>query len=211
MDILFANQRPDPAAWESRPFSPGVLDGPRASDNFDRHLLRVAVELPGPPLADGPFRRVARSIAEYRIFPPHLVERVVRQAPLQAGDVVGLCYPLFLGIRMFVASRVIDVFDGATESGWRSGFTYRTLEGHAELGEETFCVEKDARTGAVVVSLKAWSRPGHWLTRIGFPYARWCQVQAGKAAVRYLRLIANGPTPARGQTIRVGSRPARIA
>lgn len=187
MNILLPNQRPDPAAWENRPFSPGVLDGPRASDNFDRHALQVAVETPGPPLEDGPFRRVGRAISEYRIFPPRLVQRVVKRTPLQVGDIVGLCYPLFLGIRMFIASRVIDVFDGPNERGWRSGFTYRTLEGHVELGEETFCVEKQARTGAVIVSLTAWSRPGHWLVRLGYPYARWCQLQAGKAAVRYLK------------------------
>ncbi len=191
MDILLPNQRPDPAAWENRPFSPGVLDGPRAADDRDRHALLIGVEPPGPPLTDGPFRRVARAISEYRIFPPHLVGRVVKRTPLQVGDVVGLCYRFFLGIRMFMASRVIDVFDGPTPSGWRSGFTYRTLEGHVEIGEETFAVEKNAHTGEVIASLSAWSRPGHWLTRIGYPYARWCQVQAGKAAVRYLRKIAN--------------------
>jgi uncharacterized protein (UPF0548 family) len=190
MNLLFPNQRPDPAAWENRPFSPGVLDGPRASDNIDRHSLQIAFEPPGIPLADGPFRHAARAIMEYRIFPPHLGQRVVKRTPLQVGDVVGLCYPLFLGLRMFIASRVIDVFDAPSEKGWRSGFTYRTLEGHVELGEETFCVEKDARSGAASVSLNAWSRPGHWLTRIGYPYARWCQVQAGKAALRYLKRIA---------------------
>jgi uncharacterized protein (UPF0548 family) len=191
MNILFPNQRPDPAAWENRPFSPGVLDGPRASDNCDRHALQIGIEPLGPPVADGPFRRVARAISEYRIFPPHLAQRVVKRTPLQVGDVVGLCYPLFLGVRIFIASRVIEVFNGPCEGGWRSGFTYRTLEGHVELGEETFGVEKDARTGAVVVFLKAWSRPGHWLVRLAYPYARWCQLQAGRLAVRYLRGLAN--------------------
>lgn len=196
MILLLPTQRPDPAAWENRPFSLGVLDGPRASDNFDRHLLQIAIEPPGPPLVEGPFRRAAKAILEYRIFPPQLAERVVKRTPLQIGDVVGLCYPLFLGIRMYIASRVIDVFDGPVANGWRSGFTYRTLEGHAEIGEETFSAEKDARSGAVVVSLNAWSRPGHWLTRIGYPYARWCQLQAGKAAVRYLKQIAAKPLAA---------------
>jgi uncharacterized protein (UPF0548 family) len=190
MDILFPNQQPDPAAWESRPFSPGSLDGPRTTDNHDRHTMLMGIEPAGPPVADGPYRRVARAILEYRIFPPRLAERVVKRTPLQVGDVVGLCYPLILGVRMFFASRVIDVFDGPTEQGWRSGFTYRTLEGHVEIGEEIFAVEKNARTGEVTASLTAWSRPGHWLTRIGYPYARWCQIQAGKAALRFLRRVA---------------------
>ena len=42
MNILcsFLGQRPVLAAWEKRPFSPGVLDGPRASDNHDRHAVK---------------------------------------------------------------------------------------------------------------------------------------------------------------------------
>jgi uncharacterized protein (UPF0548 family) len=92
---------------------------------------------------------------------------------------------------MFVASRVVEVFDDATPIGWRAGFTYRTLIGHAELGEETFAVEKDRTTGEVTASLTAWSRPGHWLTRLGYPYARWCQKHAGRSALVHLQAIAN--------------------
>jgi uncharacterized protein (UPF0548 family) len=192
MRILLLNKRPVLDAWEKRPFSPGVLDGPRASDNFDRHASIVGTEPAGEPLADGPFRRVAQAISEYRVFPPHLVERVLRRTPLQVRDTVGMNYRLGPGVRMFMACRVIDVFDGPKGNVWRSGFTYRTLQGHAALGEETFAVEKDLTTGEASVSLTAWSRPGHWLMRIGYPYARWCQRHAGKAAVKWLKEVVEG-------------------
>jgi len=93
---------------------------------------------------------------------------------------------------MFVASRVIDVFDKPTLTGWKTGFTYRTLKGHAELGEEIFAVEKDRATGEVIASLTSWSRPGHWLTRIGYFYARRCQIHASHAALDHLEAIGKG-------------------
>jgi uncharacterized protein (UPF0548 family) len=132
----------------------------------------------------------------YDIFPPSLATRIVRRAPVQVGDTVGLCYRLLPGVNMFIASRVIDVFDAPVAGAWRCGFTYRTLEGHAEIGEETFAVEKDMATGVVRASLTAWSRPGHWLTRVGYWYARWCQLHAGRSAIRYLHAVAAGPNEA---------------
>ena len=194
MNILLSilNQRPDLVAWKNRPLSQGMQDGPRASDNRDRHALVVGIEPPGEPLLDGPFRRVALAISEYRIFPPHLVERVVKRTPIQVGDTVGINYRAFPGIRMFMACRVIDVYAGLNGNIWHSGFTYRTLHDHAATGEETFAVEKNTNTGEVTASLTAWSRPAHWLMRIGYPYARWCQRHAGRLAVRHLKDVAEG-------------------
>ena len=51
-----------------------------------------------------------------------------------------------------MACRVIDVFDSPVGNVWRGGFTYRTLQGHAALGEETSAVEKDLTTGEVTAS-----------------------------------------------------------
>jgi uncharacterized protein (UPF0548 family) len=190
--FLLPGRKPDLARWTSREFSRAVLAGPSESDDRDRHARIVAHEPPGDPLPDGPFRRVATAILDYRVFPPWLLTPILERSPLQVGDTVGLTYRLLPGLRMFVASRVIDAFDEASLTGWRAGFTYRTLPGHAELGEEIFAVEKDRTTGDVTASLTAWSRPGHWLTRIGYHYARWCQKHAGRAALDHLEGIAKG-------------------
>jgi hypothetical protein len=195
MQILFLHRGADLSAWERRGFAPAVLAGPRPSDKHDRHAAEVGVEPPGEPLAEGPFRRVATAISEYRIFPPRLAERVLRRTPVQVGDTLGLRFRLLPGVGLFIASRVVDVFDGRIDGVWRSGFTYRTLEGHVMIGEETFAVEKDLATGKVTVSLEAWSRPGHWLTRLGYWYARWCQLHAGKSAVGHLQEIAKNRQP----------------
>jgi len=190
MIFLLPGQKPDLSVWAARDFPPAVLAGPKPTDNLDRHARVVAREPPGDPLADGPFRRAATAISEYRVFSPTQITPVLAKTPVAIGDTVGLTYRLVPGLRMFVACRVIDVFDGPTASGWRAGFTYRTLAGHAELGEEIFAVEKDRTTGDVTASLTAWSRPGHWLTRIGYLYSRWCQTHAGRGALNQLEAAA---------------------
>jgi uncharacterized protein (UPF0548 family) len=195
MILLPFCRRADLNRWVVRDFSAAVLAGPKPNDDRDRHAQVVATEPPGDPLPDGPFRRVAAAIMDYRVFPLSLLTPVLARTPVALGDTVGLTYRLLPGLRMFVASRVIDVFDEATVSGWRAGFTYRTLKGHAELGEEIFAVEKDRETGKVTASLNAWSRPGHWLTRIGYPYARWCQKHAGRAALANLQAVAKNSNP----------------
>ena len=46
------------------------------------------------------------------------------------------------GVDLFFAARVTDRFEDVANNQWRCGFTYRTLQGHPECGEETFIVEK---------------------------------------------------------------------
>ncbi len=128
----------------------------------------------------------------YEIFPPRLVTGVLRRAPVEPGDSYGICYHFLPGVDLFFGGRVTDSFDGPADGVWRAGFTFRTLHGHPELGEETFFVEKDVTSGAVRVGLRSWSRPGLWLTRLISPYTRWVQVRACHAALDQLERTAKG-------------------
>jgi uncharacterized protein (UPF0548 family) len=184
------------ADWERRPVWPGVASGPDLRDHRDAFERVVGREPPGPPLADGPLRRAAAAILAYRVFPAWLLTPVLRRAPLEAGDTVGAVYhplgPRLGGI--FFASRVARRFDGVSDDGraWEVGFTYRTLEGHPELGEETFSVEKDLATGEVQVALRSWSRPGLMLSRALRPIVRLLQVRGTEAALTALARSARG-------------------
>jgi uncharacterized protein (UPF0548 family) len=93
---------------------------------------------------------------------------------------------------MFFASRVVAVLDAEHAGWWRTGFTYRTLAHHPELGEETFSVEKEVATGRVRVALRSWSRPGMWLSRLFAPVLRRVQVGASHAALDHLAAAAAG-------------------
>ena len=196
MQIVWScfGQKPRRETLDALPFSPGVEQGPQPGDRRDSYERVVAHEAPGEPEADGPYRRLARAVRAYEIFPPQLVTGVLRRAPVEAGDTYGICYHFLPGVDLFFGGRVTESFDGPADGVWRAGFTFRTLHGHPELGEETFFVEKDAASGAVRVGLRSWSRPGLWLTRLAAPYARWVQVRACHAALDHLGRTANRAT-----------------
>ncbi len=194
MDILWRplRQQPRLERWEQRAFWPGVDQRPGSGVRVDAYEREAPGERPGDPEPDGPHRRAAAAILAYRIFPPALVTPVLRRAPVEPGDTVGICYHLPAGIDLFFAARVVARFDGPEAGLWRTGFTYRTLVGHPELGEETFAVEKDRASGAVLVSLRSWSRPGTLLARAFSPVVRALQVHASHAALGHLVAAAAG-------------------
>jgi uncharacterized protein (UPF0548 family) len=178
--------------------SPGVEQGPRKHDRRDCYERVVAHERPGEPEPGGPYERLARAIFAYDIFPPWLVEGILRRDPVEMGDTVGIVYHFLPGIDLFFGARIIACFDERDGTAWRTGFTYQTLQGHPELGEETFQVKKDLVRGEITVSLTSWSRFGLWLTRLAYPYTRWVQVRAGHAALDHLATLAASATRASG-------------
>jgi uncharacterized protein (UPF0548 family) len=184
--------------WEKRPFWPAIENGPGPGDRRDVFEREVGVEGPGVPEADGVHRRAAAAILRFNIFPARLIRPVLRREPLQVGDTVGICYHAAPGIDLFLASRVVARFDEEKDGVWRTGFTYRTLIGHPELGQETFSVEKDLATGRVIVALRSWSRPGTVLAQAFAPWVRWQQVRTNRAALAQLAEVAKPrvPTPA---------------
>ena len=196
MNWLIANLgSADLTSWESRPFSRGVESGPRGNDNRDNHERVVAWESAGPPEVDGVCRRLADAILRFDVFPPEIVTPVTRRQPVQVGDAVGLRYHFLPGVDVFFASRVIERFECVEGDWWRAGFVYRTLEGHPELGEEVFCVEKNLTSGLVQVALRSWSRPGTLLARLGYPLVRRMQLRAGRAALDHLESLAKHDMP----------------
>src|SRR6266700_4220545 len=118
MDWLLFNRRPKLTPWTTRPFSPGVEQGPRAVDHRDNHERVVAVEEPGPPLPSGPFRRLAEAIFAFDVFPPRTATGVLLRTPIEVGDTVGICYRLVPGCPLFFAARVYERFDEFQGEWW---------------------------------------------------------------------------------------------
>src|SRR5437016_1457991 len=104
-------QEPRLEAWEGRPFSVGVEAGPRSGDRLDAYERIIGCEEPGSPAPAGVHRRAAEAILSYRIFPPALVQAVLRRQPVAVGDTVGVCYHLVPGLDLFFAARVLECFD----------------------------------------------------------------------------------------------------
>ena len=71
------------------------------------------------------------------------------------------------------------------------GFTYRTLPGHPERGQETFLVTRDPATDVVRLIITASSRHATWLARIGGPVAR---AEQDRLTRRYLAALRQTET-----------------
>jgi uncharacterized protein (UPF0548 family) len=70
----------------------------------------------------------------------------------------------------------------------RVGFAYGTLVGHPERGEELFLVERQA-DDSVTLTIRAFSRPARWYTRLAGPLYRLVQ---RLIIERYLRALDGG-------------------
>ena len=80
----------------------------------------------------------------------------------------------FAGIWWTNSARIVYVID----EDRRFGFAYGTLPGHLERGEEQFLVRMDEHDN-VFYSVKAFSRPRHWLAKICYPMVRRLQGRFG--------------------------------
>lgn len=177
---------PDLHKWENRPVNPIAAKELLPNPNHDLTEVTLATESPGEPEENGPYRKIADSVLGYRVFGPKIGEPVILTQRVDPGETIGLAYRFLPGLRLFFASRVVEVFeDEETEEGWRSGFVYRTLVKHPEVGEEIFEVMKH-RDGAVTFRLEAWSRPNLWYVKLLGAWARYIQRYAARCAVEHL-------------------------
>lgn len=78
--------------------------------------------------------------------------------------------------------RVVYVLDEPN----RRGYAYGTLPGHAETGEELFCVRYDPADDAVYAEVIAFSRHGTWWSRLAGPVTSVIQKVMSR---RYVRAV----------------------
>jgi uncharacterized protein (UPF0548 family) len=119
-------------------------------------------------LGEGPavFAAARAALARWEHFRLGWVETWPPELPVEAGQVVAVI-ARSAGLWWQNACRIISVVDEADQFG----FTYGTLPGHAESGEERFRVERD-HGDAVWYDILAFSRPRHILARLGRPWTR---------------------------------------
>lgn len=82
-------QQPRRESLDGLPFSPGVEEGPRPGDRRDSYERVVAHEAPGEPETGGPYRRLARAVRAYEIFPPRLATGVLRRTRSSRATLTG--------------------------------------------------------------------------------------------------------------------------
>lgn len=192
MQFLFPWSQPRLDIWQERPIHQLAPKEIIPNPNHDLTEVTLALEAEGEPTPGGPFERVAESVLGYRVFGPKIGRPVIYSQKVSVDETIGLCYRFLPGLRLFFASRVVEVFEREeTELGWRSGFVYQTLVKHPEVGEEIFEVTK-LRTGQVKFRLEAWSLPNLWYVKLFGPYGRRIQKYAARCAVDTLTRVAGG-------------------
>lgn len=170
----------------------------------------VASEVPGPPVAGGPFARGRIVVENYAFSDPRIV--------------IGHFDPAIplLGRRMLLQMRALRVFHylaGVVVNATRAeevdgttvvGFRYDTLEGHIEEGVEWFLLTKDHETGTIRFRIEAAWRPGQFpnlWSRIGFSYLgpRYQKIWHHRAHALLARLMRDPavapPEPRRGRLV----------
>lgn len=68
----------------------------------------------------------------------------------------------------------------------RTGYAYGSLAAHPVRGEEAFLIERDP-AGVVRARIVVFSRPNHWLVRLGGPIGRLVQRRRAKAYLAGIR------------------------
>jgi uncharacterized protein (UPF0548 family) len=121
------------------------------------------------------------------------VESWPADAPIRAGETV-VVIAHFPGLCWLNASRIIHVID--QDRPVRAfGFAYGTLADHIESGEERFMIEWDRDEGGVWYDILAFSRPRHWLVRLGYPLARRSQKRFGRDSATAMKRAAEARSP----------------
>ena len=152
---------------------------------MDHYRARVSAESGRAGPAE--FERLRRQLLEYDIFPPaFLLHGRCPAGPIEAGTTIVQRVQADGLIALEMAVRVTRAWDTENAQVREAGFTYVTLQGHAERGVESFRVQLDHGSGSITLLIDARSRPGLWLTRLGFPVARLIQRTLTRAAVHRL-------------------------
>ena len=132
------------------------------------------------------FEKAKAAIRNWKMFDVPGLRLYYPDTPIEPGRNVALLAH-HLGFWSLSSCRVVYVIEEEN----RFGFAYGTLAEHVESGEERFRVEFYPESGEVWYDIFAFSRPGHALVWLGYPYGRFLQqrfaVGSKEAVLRYVR------------------------
>jgi len=134
-------------------------------------------------IGDETFESAKEAIDNWEMFNIGWIELYDDRAPIINGQTIALLIKHF-GFYSLNATRIVYTINEPN----RYGFAYGTLTQHGEIGEERFLVELEDRTGKVYYDILAFSRPGHFLAKIGYPLTRMLQKHFAKDSMQAMKL-----------------------
>jgi uncharacterized protein (UPF0548 family) len=184
----------------------GLNFDPDQADHFtgengwqvDDYAQPLPPEPPGPPAPGGSFEVAQRLMRDYAFADPAIIRAIYAEdSPFERRDM--LLVGRFWGLRFHLGVRVGGLVDEERATGGRPlrrwGWSYRTLQGHLEMGQMDYEVRKWLDSGEVDFHIHAVSRPAHIpnpVVRLGFRlFGRRVQRRfARRACRRMARLVA---------------------
>ena len=131
--------------------------------NLDHNRIQIGS-------GDEAFERAKSAIRDWKMFGMDWVSISPENTPIEVGRTVAILVR-HLGFYSLNAARIVYVLDEKADIQ-RFGFAYGTLNEHGEIGEERFSVEFHGDTGEVWYDIYAFSRPGTFLAKLGYPLSR---------------------------------------
>ena len=166
--------------------------------HVDDYAQPLPPEPPGPPAPGGSFEIAQRLMRDYAFADPAIIRAIYAEdSPFERRDM--LLVGRFWGLRFHLGVRVGGLVDEERATGGRPlrrwGWSYRTLQGHLEMGQMDYEVRKWLDSGEVDFRIHAVSRPAHIpnpVVRLGFRlFGRGVQRRfARRACRRMARLVA---------------------
>ena len=127
---------------------------------------------------EGAYRSAKAALERWEEFRLGWVDPWPGDTPIRKGEVVAVMGHA-MGLWWLNACRIVYTIDD-TAKVRRFGFAYGTLPGHVESGEERFQIEWDPSDNSVWYDILAFSKPNHFLTRMGYPLVRRLQKRFGR-------------------------------
>lgn len=141
-------------------------------------------EIGGPGSARERFERARTALLRWCHFGVPWIGFHGVDGPAYEGQVVATLARV-AGVWFLNPCRVVYV--DAPPEGDSVCFAYGTLEGHAEAGEERFCLDLDAGRGRVEYEIAAFSWPRSWLPLLAYPLGRFIQRRFAVATAEALQ------------------------
>jgi len=134
------------------------------------------------------FATAKAALERWQQFRLGWLEAGPEDTPIKEGQVVAIL-ARSIGLWWLNACRIVAVVndDGPVR---RFGFAYGTLPDHAGSGEERFLVEWDREDDSVWYDILAFSRPRHFLARLGYPWVRRTQKRFGRESAAVMLQVA---------------------
>ncbi len=188
---LAARLRSHPVAfekWRQRPVT--ALEGEIAEWPINEYATVVPGSSSDPRDAEAAFERVRDRILRLRLFPPQSISLYADTPDGRAALGAIVVQHFFLGpLAVESGVRIVGLEDQADDASRRVSLTWATLKGHPERGIETFSAALDSE-GVIQLAIRARSRPGPLLVRLGAPFARRLQIRISRRSLELLAAAA---------------------